>query len=221
LWQSVGASLVAAGITGWVVFVYVFAGQSTRARLTVIQQLGVVAGFTHRGAAIREEYRTRVNAARRQVDILGFGLSSLREDFAEEFASWKQKARIRILLLDPEFPIPDYAYADQRDLEEQSPENTVANEVRHFVEQSKKLVDDRFSIRLYRCLPAVNIFRVDNELFWGPYLMGTASRNSPTLVITSNGDLFQQFTKHFDEIWDKHSHDPYSSALQRRTPRNK
>jgi hypothetical protein len=212
LWQSAGASLVAAAVTGWVVFVYVLTGETTRDRLGVVQRLGVIAGFTHRGPAIREEYRTRIVSARRQIDVLGFGLSSLREDFEGEFANWKQRASVRVLLLDPDFPTANCTYANQRDREEQNPEPSVANEVRHFINRTRDLVDDRFQVRLYRCLPAVNVFRVDDELFWGPYLMGRQSRNSPTLVVRASGELFQMFTDHFDTIWRDHSHEPHANG---------
>ncbi len=208
LGQGVGASLVAAGVTGWVVFVYVLTGQSTRERLRVVQRLGVLAGFTHRGPAIREEYRTRIITARRQIDVLGFGLSSLREDFQKEFADWKQRAKVRILLLDPNYPTQHDSYANQRDREEQSPEQSISNEVNHFIARTRDLIDDRFQVRLYQCLPSVNIFRVDDELFWGPYLMGRASRNSPTLVVRSGGELFQIFVDHFDTIWEQHAETP-------------
>lgn len=205
LWQGVGVALVAAGITGWVVFVYVMMSQSVSDRLAILQRLGMVAGFAYRGPAIREQYRTRIDAARRQIDVLGFGMSSLREDFETEFQSWKERAHIRILLLDPEFPTPEVSYAAQRDLEEQNPAQSVSREVRHFIERARHLVDDRFQIRLYRCLPSVNVFRVDDELFWGPYLMGRTSRNSPTFILRSGGELFQVFANHFDEIWERHS----------------
>lgn len=208
LGQGVGSSLVAAGITGWVVFAYVLTGESTRNRLEVLQRLGVVAGFTHRGPAIREEYVSRISRARRQIDVLGFGLSSLREDFENEFVLWKQRAKVRILLLDPTFPTNEHAYAGQRDYEEGNPANSVANEVQNFIARTQNLVDDRFQVRLYRCLPAVNVFRVDEELFWGPYLMGQSSRNSPTLVVRSGGDVFGTLAGHFDAVWDHHSHLP-------------
>jgi hypothetical protein len=208
LWQGAGSSLVAAGVTGWVVFVYVLTTESTRERLNVVQRLGVVAGFTRRGPAIREEYRVRIDSARRQIDVLGFGLSSLREDFEGEFEDWKRRAVVRILVLDPNYPAPAFTYAAQRDREEQNPQQSVANEVNHFIARTRPFIDERFQVRLYQCLPAINVFRVDDELFWGPYLMGRASRNSPTLVVQSSGELFRMLTEHFNEIWEHHSRAP-------------
>lgn len=203
--QGIGSSLIATAVTGWVVFVYISTGQSLRARLEVIQQLGIVAGFVRRGAAIREEYSQRISRSSRHIDIFGFGLRSLREDFRHEFVTWKARAHVRILLLDPQFPSPMNSYANQRDAEEHANAGTTANEIALFLQETQLLVDDRFQVRLYRCLPAVNIFRIDDELFWGPYLMKEASRNAPTFIVRSGAHLYEAFTKHFDEIWKNHS----------------
>lgn len=45
-------------------------------------------------------------------------------------------------------------------------------------------------------------FRVDDDLFWGPYLVGKQSRNCPTFIARRGGVVFQRFMNHFDEIWD-------------------
>jgi hypothetical protein len=206
LLQGVGSSLIATGIAGWVIFVVILSEQSSRDSMAIVQRLGIVAGFTQRGAAIQDQYRDRVKRASHQIDVLGFGLSSLREDFRNDFHVWKRNASVRILLLDPNFPSQQFSYAAQRDSEENNPANAIADDVRQFGKETASLIDDRFQVKLYRCIPAVNIFRVDEELFWGPYLIGTASRNSPTIIVKSYGPLFSVFTSHFEEIWSKHSY---------------
>jgi hypothetical protein len=56
-------------------------------------------------------------------------------------------------------------------------------------------------IRLYRALPLINIFRIDDDLFWGPYLLEDQSRNYPTLLVRSPGWLFQRLEQHFEMLW--------------------
>jgi GNAT superfamily N-acetyltransferase len=208
LGQGIGSSLIATAITGWVIFVYILTGQSLRARLEVAERLGLVAGFTKRGAAIRSEYDSRLAKAKREIDILGFGLRSLREDYRGDFAKWKTRANVRILLLSPDFPTSERSLANLRDTEELNTPGQTADEIRQFVDATRDLVDERFQVRLFSCLPSVNIFRTDDEMFWGPYLMGEASRNAPTLVVRSGGDLFESLRKHFDEIWKNKSRAP-------------
>lgn len=57
-------------------------------------------------------------------------------------------------------------------------------------------------------LPSINMFRIDHEMFWGPYLVNPndsisklESRNLPTFLIDDTGFLFDCFTNHFNAIW--------------------
>jgi hypothetical protein len=199
--QGLGASLAGAGITGIVVFVYVLQQQDVRRQLEILSKLGVVDAFQARGTAIKGIYDDRLSKARQRIDILGFGQSTLREDYKDEFADWKARAVVRILLIDPGFPDTQYSYANQRDSEEQRESGSVEKEVKRFVRHTADLMDERFQVRLYRCLPSVNIFRVDDEIFWGPYLVRRVSRNSPTMVVNSSGEMFDVLAEHFDRIW--------------------
>jgi hypothetical protein len=59
-----------------------------------------------------------------------------------------------------------------------------------------------------RCIPAINLFRIDDDVFWGPYLMQQQSRNTPTLLATRGGFLFDMLQKHFDALWAQSSPSP-------------
>lgn len=205
LWQGVGVSLIAAGITGWVIFIYIMQYQGMRDKLEILSGVGFVNAFQTRGTAIKPAYDDRLSRARERIDVLGFGQRALREDYLDEFANWKARARIRVLLLDPEFPSSANTLASQRDLEEHNQIGTIKSDVMKFVSDTAHLVDDRFQIKLYRCLPSVNIFRVDDEIFWGPYLMGKVSRNTPTFVVARSGSMFQVLESHFELVWNDES----------------
>lgn len=203
---AIGSSMIAAGITGWVVFVYVLASQDLSEKLQVLSMYGIETVFDARSVGIKQEYIQRLNKVREQIDVVGFGLSSLREDFINDFSNWKQKANVRILLLDPEYPIPEHSYADQRDVEEGNVRGAIAQDVRKFVKDISPLIDEAgknhtFNIRLYRVLPTVNVFRIDDEIFWGPYLISEQSRNTPTFVVKRGGKLFDRFCNQFERIW--------------------
>lgn len=205
VWLSVGTSLIAAGITGWTVFVYVFLSRDIGARLEVLSQFGVVRIFDARSVRIRSEYDMRLVTAREHIDILGFGLRSLREDYIDAFKDWRQRAHVRILLLDPEFPNRLNSYAAQRDVEERQSIGSIAQDVSDFIVAVRPIMlatgKYPFEVKLYRALPTVNIFRVDDEVFWGPYLMKQPSRNSPTILLRRGGILFDRITSQFDAIW--------------------
>lgn len=203
-WFAAGASMIAAGLCGWVIFVYLLLSEKTSDTLNVLAEFGMVNAFDARSVVIKDEYVRRLDAARDQIDIIGFGLSAFREDFINDFTNWAQRASVRILLIDPNFPDSGYSYAAQRDREENNPDGKIAGDVRKFITDVGHLLGEsrprRFSIRLYRCLPSLNIFRIDDELFWGPYLIGEQSRNCPTFIARRGGILFDRFTKQFQQM---------------------
>lgn len=203
--KAVGTSLVAAGVTGWLIFAYVLFTERTSDRLRVLTELGLVNAFPARSARIKPEYDARVSSAREHIDVMGFGLRTLREDYSNEFDKWQRRAHVRILLLDPDFPTREQSYSCQRDEEEQNSDGTIRRDVLAFRDATKHLITldgpNRFEIRLYKCLPSINIFRVDDELFWGPYLVREQSRNLPTFVVSNGGTLFPRIVAHFEEIW--------------------
>ena len=201
---AIGTSIIATGAVGIVLFFYVLINNQEREKIEFVSRFGFKKGFERRGVAIRPEYDTLLAGARHRIDIMGFGLRSFLEDYRNEFSSWKQRAHVRVLLLDPTFPSEAQSYALQRDGEEKTTSGSIASDVEHFIESCRHIIGNgehgSFEIRLYRCLPSVNIFRIDDELFWGPYLQNEPSRNAPTFLI-QRGPLFQSMVNHFDAIW--------------------
>jgi hypothetical protein len=206
IWDAIGTSLIATGGAGLCIAFYTLRTEHVQLGLDNLTTFGIQRIFTGRSARIRSEYEDRLDSMRQSLDVLGFGLSALLQDFREELPNWKRRANVRILVLDPNFPTAERPYALQRDAEEQNEAGRIANDVQNVINQVKDLVGvgdngKTFHVRMYTCLPAVNIFRVDDELFWGPYLMHLPSRNTPTLLVRRGGILFETMTRHFDEIW--------------------
>lgn len=215
--SGVGASLIAAAIAGWVLFVWVMVNQEQARRLDVLARVGLVDVFTARSTRIKERYDERLSGARQSIDIMGFGLRQLREDYRNDFEAWAGRAHVRILLIDPEAPASAMSHATQRDREEGNPTGGIAADVREFLAQTAAVRarhPDRFQVRLYSALPSIDIFRVDDEVFWGPYLMKTQSRNTPTFLVARGGGLFDRLVEHFDALWndDEFSHAPVGQA---------
>src|ERR1035438_8558627 len=202
--REVGGALVAAGIAGWVILAYVLQSQKLKEQIKIVTNFGFVSAFEGRSVRIRNEYDKRLATVSDKIDIVGFGLKTLRQDYLNEFKVWKARASVRILLIDPHFPEPTRAFADQRDAEENDRPGTIREDVEAFIQEVEPHLDRKstrsFELRLYRCLPSVNLFRVDGELFWGPYLVHQQSRNSPTFIV-NEGPLFKALIAHFETIW--------------------
>lgn len=200
---GVGGSLIAAGIAGEILFLYVASSQQTKDKLDLISIAGLQRIFPTRSVSIRDEYHSRLRNAK-EVDILGFGLSSFREDYGNKFAELSLNTSFRILLLDPDFPSPANSVATIRDREEGNNDGDIKRDVDAFesaVRRSTSLVKAKFRVRRLTALPSINIFRVDDEIFWGPYLISDQSRNMPTLLVRRGGFLYDQIKSHFENLW--------------------
>ena len=204
IWTGVGASLVAAGIAGCMSFLYVWLGEDERERIKELRRSGLSHIFESRSSEIREQYNHRLKKASSAIDIMGFGLRHLLEDHAPDFEQWARKFPVRFLVIDPEFPSKDESFAAQRNKEEGDHPGQIESDVKKLVSRTKMLRENgdiKFQIRLYRCLPSINIFRIDDDVYWGPYFVGKVSRNMPTLLLEGNGFLTKEIRRHFDEIW--------------------
>ena len=201
---AVGTSVIAAALAGWVLFLHAWLSQEEFRRLNILREFGLTEAFDHRSVRIKQEYDVRLRSAEEGIDIMGFGLRNLREDYRKEFEAWAGRAKVRVLLIDPEFFSTRQPLANQRDKEEGETVGTIVKDVRAFVRDCSGLLrasEGRFQVRLYRCLPSVNIFRIDGNLFWGPYLVGGASKNLPTFLVGKRGILYERLSAHFNTIW--------------------
>jgi hypothetical protein len=208
--EGIGGSLIAGGIAGITLFLYVLTTEGLRSRIDAFTKAGLLKIFSGRSVLIRDEYHTRLVKAH-HIDLVGFGLSAFREDYINDFVGWSHRADVRILLMDPDFPTPEHSLADQRDREENNPPGQIKNDVQAFeaaVADLSGLNRRRFKVHRMRAIPAINLFRIDDDIFWGPYLMQQQSRNTPTLLAIRGGFLFDVLQKHFDALWAQSSPSP-------------
>jgi hypothetical protein len=208
--EAIGGALIASGIVGVTLFLYVLTTETLKSRIEAFTKAGLLKSFPGRSVLIRDKYHTRLAQAR-YIDLVGFGLSSFREDYINDFVGWSHRADVRILLMDPDFPSPDHSLADQRDKEENNSVGQIRSDVQAFeraVSNLSGLNRGRFKVHRVRAIPAINLFRIDDDLFWGPYLMNQQSRNTPTLLATRGGFLFDMLQKHFDALWAQSSPSP-------------
>ncbi len=201
---AIGTSVVATAIAGIVLYLYVQFHYDDLSRQEHLRAFGFEDAFEYRSVAIKKEYDSRLQRAEQNIDIMGFGLKHLREDYGDEFLTWASRAKVRILIIDPDSPSAQASYAAQRSIEEQDAQDSIRTSVLAFLaatQQIRRNSAGAFQVRLFRCLPSINIFRIDNAMFWGPYLIREQSRNTPTFLIKRDGALFDRYLKHFDTIW--------------------
>lgn len=201
--EGIGGSLIASGIAGVSLFLYVSFTDTLRAQLETLSKAGLFAIYPGRSVQIRDAYQHRLNVARK-IDLIGYGLSSFRQDFLEHFVDWSRRAQVRVLLIDPDFPTSEHSLVDQRDREEHHSPGKTRSDILAFEDAVSKLPGLRrgqFKVHRVACIPAINVLRIDDEIFWGPYLLHQQSRNTPTLLVSRGGFLFDSLDKHFEALW--------------------
>jgi len=203
--RDLGLAFVGTGLSGLVVFVNVLLQQESAASLRVLTAFGLKFAYDQRGVGIRDAYIQRSRLATKGIDILGFGLNGLREDRLQDLAAWATQCQVRILLLDPDAGTGQGSFADARDLEEGAAHpGGIRTNVEAFLADTASLRSNKslkFDVRLYKCMPTVSIYRIDRELFFGPYLVRKPSRNQPSLLV-GEGAIFDALCAHFEAIWN-------------------
>lgn len=182
--EGIGGSLIAGGIAGVTLFLYVLTTESLKSRLEAFTKAGLLQIFSGRSILIREQYDSRLAKAH-HIDLVGFGLAAFREDHVEHFVGWSHRADVRILLLDPDFPSRQHSLADQRDKEENNSDGRIRRDVEAFeraVSSLSGLNRERFQLRRMRCIPAINLFRIDDDVFWGA-LFDAAAESQYSYII--------------------------------------
>ena len=207
---SLGTGLIATGIAGLVLYLYIRTTFDPQDKLQILTDAGLTNVFRYRSMRIKAEYDRRLEKAR-QIDLIGYGLKAFREDYSEEFIAWSGRAYVRILLTDPDFPSTQHSFANIRDAEENRQVGETRESVLTFEQEVNGLEHldrTRFQIRRMPTIPTINLLRIDDEIFWGPYLMGEQSRNTPTLLPRRGGFMFDALSRHFDATWEASAPQP-------------
>jgi hypothetical protein len=71
--EAIGGALIASGIVGVTLFLYVSTTETLKSRIEAFTKAGLLKIFSGRSVLIREEYHTRLAQAR-HIDLIGFGL---------------------------------------------------------------------------------------------------------------------------------------------------
>jgi hypothetical protein len=221
VWFGVGQSVIASALVSIVMLVGLWAERKTAEiddmsnRVAFQGNLKVLEGYlgqmdTLRGTGIRQMYEDRYSyirqvyqrhqeAVSRQLDLLGMSLTHFQQDVGNQLLDWvnsRQQLSIRLLLLNPTSP-----YGRTRDLEEGNPEGHIAEWAIRLTERVLEINHPRIQIRWYNTLPTANVYRLDEVVFVGHYLIGLLSRQTPTLELDVNGTLAQPYLRHFEDLW--------------------
>ncbi len=137
-----------------------------------------------------------------RVDGIAFGLGSFRRNHTEQVEDClKRGVNFRFITMNP-----DSEYAIQRDREEGVNEGSTAHSINQLVEWAKTLNGKNYkgqiSIKGYSCMTLDFYWRVDDELYMGPYWYGYLSQQTVTYKYVKGGEGFDLYQEYFSRLWD-------------------
>lgn len=212
--ESIGSSLIAAGISGYIIYWAIFVNEKkTKSEIEILNTLrefGILNFYDRR--LLYSEYGRACKKTKENLDILGFGLHTFIEDNKEKLNSWSIRFKIRILVLNPK-----NANCNQRDYEEDDPEGKLKNDIFYITKIILDLNNPRVKIKWYSAIPITNMLRMDEIMWVGPYFIKERSRNAYVITLSKNGFLFDKYLSHFEKIWDdpKLSYEPTKNDIQK------
>ena len=161
--------------------------------------------FHGRSVTIKREYDERLARMEHHLDILAWGLSSFLEDYGDDLAEWASRGnrRIRFLLVNPDSR-EGKLLCELQDRLERRRLGSTADDIETFL-ATVRPVEGSLEVRVSDYHPGINIFRIDSDMFFGPYLAGMVSRNAPTGIVSDGHWLYGTLLSHYEWMWEKAS----------------
>lgn len=114
---------------------------------------------------------------------------------------FEKRVNVRFLVMHPDSP-----YVEQREIEEKGTKNQIKNSINQLVcwadELNKKSDKGKILIKGYKCMTLDFYWRMDNDLYVGPYWYGIDSQQTITYKFKSGGECFKMYTDYFEQLWD-------------------
>lgn len=199
---NVGAGLLASGIVA--LFYLIYPHFDIERDYLKFRKMGLINVFQRRDQS--EEYSELLKNAEKKIEVLGLGLDQFREDNKEIL---KEKAldgvQVRLLVVQPGSQMSSTRSYQEEDLRGETIEIPLeklkfyVNEVNGIIDESNR--GTKIQIKYYDAVPLM-IFRIDDIMFVGPYLHKIASRTTITYKVESDTEIFKQYEKHFNELWN-------------------
>lgn len=214
VWFGVGQSVIASALVSLVMLIGLWAERKSSAltrsreqqlieefisRADTLGDTGIRAVFDDRYSYIRSAYQRYQANVSEQLDLLGMSLTHFQQDVGEQLIDWlneRPKLQIRLLLLNP-----NSSYGRTRDLEEGNHEGHIAEWSLRLTEKVLLIDHPRLQVRWYNTLPSANVYRLDQIVFVGNYLVRRLSRQTPTFELDVNGRLAKPYLQHFEDLW--------------------
>lgn len=194
--MSIGTSLVASGVVGFLNLFYELIVGDDRAAVEALLESGITAIYNRRDL---EKYHVLMEKVSDQLDIAGYSLRAFNESFGPLLADrvkTDKRLKVRCLVIDPN---SEPSRARER-LEGHAP-GTFARTIQQISQTFQG--SPNVSIRVLNGALSTMVFRLDNVMFVGPQFISRSSRGSTTFEIEKRKHswLFDAYELEFEEMW--------------------
>ena len=140
--------------------------------------------------------------AKYQIDAVAFGLKSFRTKQEKKVEACLRKGvNFRIITMNP-----NSEYISAREKEENETEGQIKKTIEDLVSWANRFnskgLKGKIIVKGYNCMTMDFYWRVDDELYVGPYQYGISSQQTITYKFISGGKGFTQYTEYFEQLWD-------------------
>lgn len=143
----------------------------------------------------------KLNQLKYKLDGIAFGLKSFRNNHSEEIENvLRRGVNIRLITMNP-----NSKFVAQRELEENESSGQIKNTIQQLIDWAKTLnakgYDGKIEIKGYNCMTFDFYWRMDGEIFFGPYWINRSSQQTVTYRFKEGGWGFEIYSKYFEELW--------------------
>ena len=195
-WLSIGCSLIASGL---VILMHDFFIE--RKKISVIDEWKIERIYSTR-AERNAEADPNIDKAKYCIDGIAFGLSTFRTMYGKKIEQCLRKGvQIRLLTMDPEGQFISFREAEER-AAAGGIQETIVDMVKWADALNKNNTKGKIVIKAYKSMTLDYYWRVDNELYIGPYWYGYKSSDTITYKFVAGGRGFQHYCEYFDKLWE-------------------
>lgn len=196
VWISIGCSLIASGM-----FLFLSTVLLERRKYDPLDDWKILKIYSTR-AERNTEADPNIDQARYCIDGVAFGLSSFRTMYGGKIEHCLRKGiNIRLLTMDP-----NGNYIKDREIEELTVEGSIKQTIDDLVSWADTLncknYKGKIVVKAYSCMTLDYYWRVDDELYIGPYWYGYKSSDTITYKFASGGKGFQHYSEYFESLWN-------------------
>ena len=193
---NIGCSFIASALVSIVTILLV-----ERQKVNPIEEWKLTKVYSTR-AEKNADSDPQLDKARYVVDAIAFGLKSFRSKQTKRVEGCLRRGvNFRFITMNPESQ-----FARQREIEE----NETEGQIKHTIEELVKWADDlnakgykgRILIKGYDTMTLDFYWRVDDEIYIGPYWYNVSSQQTITYKFEQDGKGFSTYAEYFESLWD-------------------